>query len=135
MAESLLNHHGQGQFHAYSAGLRPRGEVDADTLALLTHLDLPTAGLRSKALEEFCTPDAPHMDLVFSVSDEQSGEDLPQLPGQPITGHWHIPDPLSCHDAPARHQALHEALRALESHIRLLLCLRPAALEHLKHVA
>jgi arsenate reductase len=48
LAESLLNHWGQGRFHGFSAGSFPKGTVHSCALKLLHSLDLPTGGLRSK---------------------------------------------------------------------------------------
>ena len=52
LAESLLNHWGQGKFRAYSAGSFPKGQVHPISIALLERLELPTDGLRSKSWDE-----------------------------------------------------------------------------------
>ena len=49
--------------------------------------------LRAKHLSEFQTPESIKMDFVFTVCDTAAGEDCPPWPGQPITGHWGMPDP------------------------------------------
>jgi protein-tyrosine-phosphatase len=50
--------------------------------------------LRSKHLSEFQEPDAPVMDFVFTVCDTAAAEECPPWSGQPITGHWGLPDPV-----------------------------------------
>jgi ArsR family transcriptional regulator, arsenate/arsenite/antimonite-responsive transcriptional repressor / arsenate reductase (thioredoxin) len=52
------------------------------------------SGLRSKHISEFQQPGAIVMDFVFTVCDTAAAEDCPPWPGQPITGHWGLPDPV-----------------------------------------
>jgi len=52
------------------------------------------AGLRSKHISEFRQPQSPGMDFVFTVCDTAAAEECPPWPGQPITGHWGLPDPV-----------------------------------------
>lgn len=59
LAERLLEHHGAGRFRDHSAGSVPRGTVHTLVLALLQEAGLPTAGLCSKAWDEFAAPGAP----------------------------------------------------------------------------
>lgn len=123
LAESLLNHWGQGAFKGFSAGSHPKGVVHPDALALLRALDLPTEGLRSKGWEEFATPGAPRMDFIFTVCDQAAGEVCPVWPGQPMTAHWGLPDPAAVASPLERAQAFRDTLRALEHRIRLFLAL------------
>lgn len=95
LAEALLNHLGKGRFHAYSAGSHPAGAVHPFALDLLQKTKLPIAGLRSKSWEEFSAPGAPHFDFVFTVCDNAAGEACPAWPGQPMTAHWGIEDPVA----------------------------------------
>jgi ArsR family transcriptional regulator, arsenate/arsenite/antimonite-responsive transcriptional repressor / arsenate reductase (thioredoxin) len=50
--------------------------------------------LRSKHVSEFQQPGSIVMDFVFTVCDTAAGEECPPWPGQPITGHWGLPDPV-----------------------------------------
>ena len=94
LAESALNKLGEGRFRGYSAGSFPKGAVNPDALRLLERIGYPTEGLHSKSWEEFSVPDAPVMDFVFTVCDTAAAEECPPWPGQPITGHWGLPDPV-----------------------------------------
>ncbi|HTU65303.1 MAG TPA: arsenate reductase ArsC [Steroidobacteraceae bacterium] len=95
LAESLLNHLGSERFRAYSAGSHPKGAVHPLALELLTRLDLPTVGLRSKSWDEFSRPGAPAIDLVITVCDNAAGETCPLWPGSPLKTHWGIDDPAA----------------------------------------
>jgi arsenate reductase len=95
LAEGLLNHLGQGRFHAYSAGSHPKGEVHPLALATLERLHLPTTGYRSKNWDEFARPDAPQLDFIFTVCDNAAGEVCPIWPGKPTSAHWGVPDPAA----------------------------------------
>jgi arsenate reductase (thioredoxin) len=132
LAESLLNHWGQGHFRAYSAGSFPRGEVNPMALELLRSLDLPTEGMRSKGWDEFAAPGAPVMDFVITVCDQAAGEVCPVWPGQPVTAHWGVADPAAVEGPElVRRQAFRDALRLLETRIRLFVSLRREALDAL----
>ena len=93
-AEALLRDLGRGRFRAHSAGTRPNTELNPFVLEILHRNGHDTAGLRAKHVSEFQTPDAPEMDFVFTVCDTAAAEDCPPWPGQPITGHWGLPDPV-----------------------------------------
>src|SRR5882672_6623455 len=93
MAEAILKFKGRPNFTAYSAGSQPKGTVHPEALRQLEKARLPTDGYRSKGWEEFSTPDAPHLDFVFTVCDSAAAEACPIWPGQPMTAHWGIPDP------------------------------------------
>lgn len=95
IAEAILNSRTDGRFRGFSAGSHPKGEVHPLALEELTRLHISTAGLRSKGWQEFATPQAPHMDFVFTVCDKAAGEVCPAWPGQPITAHWGMPDPAA----------------------------------------
>jgi arsenate reductase (thioredoxin) len=95
MAEAILNKAGAGKFRAYSAGSHPKGRVHAETLRLLQGLGYETSGLRSKSWDEFARPGAPTFDFVFTVCDNAAAEVCPVWPGQPLTAHWGVSDPVA----------------------------------------
>ena len=97
LAESILNHPsiGQGRFRAFSAGSHPAGEVQPLALELLSQYHYPTEGLRSKNWNEFSGDGAPELDFVFTVCDKAAGEACPYWPGQPMTAHWGVEDPVA----------------------------------------
>ena len=102
LAESILNHPsiGQGRFRAFSAGSHPAGQVQPLALELLSQYHYPTEGLRSKSWNEFSGDGAPELDFVFTVCDKAAGEACPYWPGQPMTAHWGVEDPVAVQGSP-----------------------------------
>lgn len=132
LAESLIDHWGQGKFKGYSAGSYPKGAVHPLSLKLLQSLGLPVAGLRSKNWDEFATPDAPVMDFVFTVCDQAAGEVCPIWPGNPTTAHWGMPDPAAVDGSEAAQMiAFRETFRLLEARIKAFTSLPIAALDRI----
>jgi arsenate reductase len=130
LAESLMNHLGQGRFQAFSAGSHPTGEVNPLALRTLERLHLPTEGYRSKNWDEFAQPDSPALDFVFTVCDKDAGEVCPVWPGQPMTAHWGLPDPAAATDTDAvKLQAFNDTAVALKRRIELMLSLPLASLD------
>jgi arsenate reductase len=105
MAEAILNKLGAGKFRAYSAGSRPKGRANPDTLQLLQSLGYDTQRFRSKSWSEFAGPGAPALDFVFTVCDNAAGETCPMWPGQPMTAHWGIEDPAEAEGSDIRKEA------------------------------
>jgi arsenate reductase len=95
MAECALNRWGKGRFRAFSAGSHPKEAVHPLTLELLAQLDYDTANLRSKSWDEFAQAGGLELDFVFTVCDNAAGEVCPVWPGQPITAHWGVRDPVA----------------------------------------
>ena len=93
-AEALLRDLGKGRFRSHSAGTRPNSALNPFALDVLRRNGHDVEGLRSKHIAEFQTPDAPAMDFVFTVCDTAAAEECPPWAGQPITGHWGLPDPV-----------------------------------------
>ena len=93
-AEAILRDLGQGRFKAFSAGTRPNTTLNPFALEVLERNGHATGEMRSKHISEFQQPSSPVMDFVFTVCDAAAAEECPPWPGQPITGHWGLPDPV-----------------------------------------
>ena len=122
LAEALINHPpiGLGKFRGYSAGSKPKGHIHPMALDLLRQYHLPVGRLRSKSWDEFAAPDAPQMDFVITVCDQAAAEVCPVWPGQPVTGHWSVPDPAAVEGPEeVRRRAFREAHQALRRRIEL----------------
>ncbi len=118
MAEAILNRLGAGRFKAFSAGSRPAGKVNPFALALLAELDHPTAGLCSKSWDEFSSPNAPHLDFVFTLCGNAEKEVCPVWWGAPMKAHWGLTDPAAVTGSDAaKRAAFAEAYRALSNRI------------------
>jgi arsenate reductase len=132
LAEAILNLKGRPNFTGYSAGSHPSGTVRPEALKQLEKAHVPTAGLRSKAWDEFSLPSAPHLDFVFTVCDNAAQEACPVWPGQPMTAHWGVPDPAAVHgSAEEIERAFRGAFFILERRISLFLSLPLKSLDSL----
>jgi arsenate reductase (thioredoxin) len=132
MAEAILRHRGEPNFHAFSAGSHPAGHLNAFALRQIEESGLPTAGLRSKSWDEFAQPGAPQMDFVFTLCDSAAREVCPVWPGHPLTAHWGMPDPGNAGTTDAElERAFRDAYFTLERRIELFLSLPLHSLETL----
>jgi arsenate reductase (thioredoxin) len=133
LAESLLNNLGKGRFRAYSAGSHPAGQINPFALELLEKNDFPTGELRSKPWDEFAQPDSPQLDFVITVCDKAAGEVCPVWPGQPMSAHWGIPDPVALEgsDEQKRH-AFVDAMNQLQRRICMFVSLPFDKLDRMK---
>jgi arsenate reductase len=131
LAESLLNHWGQGRFRGFSAGSFPKGEVHPLAIELLKSTSLPTEGLRSKSWDEFAAPGAPAIDFIITVCDKAAGETCPVWPGRPMTAHWGIADPAAVEGDAEKRVAFRTALAELEARIKLFVSIPIGSLDRL----
>ena len=90
MAEVLLNHLGQGQYQAFSAGSCPTGQVHPQSIETLRCHGFDPGQPRSQSWDEFV---GLSMDIVITVCDRAAGERCPLFPGHPKKLHWSTPDP------------------------------------------
>jgi len=124
MAEALMTHLGRGRFKGFSAGSHPKGEVSPFALATLDQWNMPGEGCRSKSWDEFAQAGAPELDFVFTVCDSAAGEVCPVWPGQPMTAHWGVADPMAVEGSDEQKARAHaEAAKILKRRIELMLAL------------
>jgi len=124
MAESLLTLQGGRRFRAFSAGSQPAGKPHPMAIELLQRNRFPTESLRSKSWDEFAQPDAPAMDFVLTVCDQAAGETCPVWPGQPMSAHWGVADPVAATGSEEqRRQAFNDAFLVLNRRIAMFLAL------------
>jgi protein-tyrosine-phosphatase len=132
IGEAIMNKLGGGQFIAYSAGSQPAGSVHPFARELLQKLDYPVATLRSKSWDEFALPGAPALDFVFTVCDSAAAETCPIWPGQPMSAHWGVPDPVKAEGTEAEKRlAFAEAYRMLNNRISAFINLPLSSLDRL----
>jgi arsenate reductase len=100
------------------------------TRAQIENAGLSTENFRSKSWDEFSEPDSPSLDFVFTVCDNAANEVCPLWPGQPMTAHWGIPDPVAVQGTPEEiEHAFSQAFTMLDRRISLFLCLPLATLD------
>ncbi|MDR4493086.1 MAG: arsenate reductase ArsC [Nitrospirales bacterium] len=119
MAEALINHLGQGRYHAWSAGSHPTGTVHPLALATLERQNIDPGQPRSKSWNEMT---ARSFELIITVCDQAAGETCPIVPGQPRKLHWSIPDPAKATGTDSDIQAaFDQTFILLKNHIESLL--------------
>jgi arsenate reductase len=124
MAEAVMNQLGGHRFRGFSAGSQPAGQPHPMAIDLLKRYHYHTDTLRSKSWEEFAAPGAPEMDFVLTVCDKAAGEVCPVWPGQPISAHWGVDDPVAVTGPEdKRRHAFNEALLVLSRRVALFLAL------------
>jgi len=132
IGEAILNKLGAENFHAYSAGSQPKGQVNPHTIQLLQSLGYDTSSYRSKSWDEFAKAGEPKFDFVFTVCDSAAAETCPVWPGQPMTAHWGIPDPAEATGTQAEIAlAFKEAYRLLNQRIGIFTALPLHSLDRL----
>jgi arsenate reductase len=130
IAECAIGRWGRGKFKGYSAGSRPAGEINPMTLRVLRDLHYDLTRLRSKSWDEFARADSPPLDFVFTVCDQAAGEACPLWPGQPITAHWGVADPVTfCGAEEAKRRFFLRVYGELENRIKIFTSLRLETLD------
>ncbi|MDO7564390.1 MAG: helix-turn-helix domain-containing protein [Planktomarina temperata] len=118
IAETILRERVGDRFTAYSAGTAHRSELNPFAVEMLKSKGHDVSLLRSKNIAEFHGADAPRIDFVFTVCDHAANEDCPTWPGQPVSGHWGMPDPVKADGTDAEKRlAFHQTYGALHNRI------------------
>ncbi|MFC3613162.1 helix-turn-helix domain-containing protein [Lutimaribacter marinistellae] len=131
-AESLLRRLGGDRFTVYSAGTRPYSELNPFALKVLEDKGHDVSHLRSKNVSEFSGPDAPALDFVFTVCNQAANEECPAWEGQPISGHWGMPDPVRVDGTDAEKSlAFQQAYGALKHRIEAFTALPVESLDRI----
>jgi len=129
-AEAIMRHEAGDRFNAYSAGTRPRSELNPFAIEMLKAKGLPTEELRAKNISEFQGPDAPKLDFVFTVCDLAANEECPAWTGQPISAHWGLPDPVKATGTDAEKRlAFQQTYGAMANRIKAFTALPLASLD------
>ncbi|MCV2888467.1 arsenate reductase/protein-tyrosine-phosphatase family protein [Ruegeria aquimaris] len=129
-AEAILRKEAGDRFDAYSAGTRPRSELNPFALDVLQQNGHDISLLRAKNVSEFQGHDAPSFDFVFTVCDQAANEDCPAWVGQPISAHWGLPDPAKAGgNAAEKNLAFHQTYGALRNRIVAFAALPIASLD------
>jgi protein-tyrosine-phosphatase len=132
MAEAIMNRIGPPKFNAWSAGSMPKGAVHPLTLEVLRGNHFLVDQFRSKSWEEFSGPGAPVLDFVFTVCDDAAAEVCPIWPGQPMSAHWGLPDPVQASGNAAQVAlAFADTFRMLRHRIEVFVNLPVASLDRL----
>lgn len=117
-AETILRDMAGDKFAAYSAGTAHRSELNPFAVEMLQSKGHDVSLLRSKNVSEFQRADAPKMDFVFTVCDRAANEECPTWPGQPLSGHWGMPDPVKAEGTDAEKRlAFQQTYGALRNRI------------------
>jgi arsenate reductase len=131
-AEAILRKEAGDRFEAYSAGTRPRSELNPFALDVLQQKGHDTSVLRAKTIAEFQGEGAPKFDFVFTVCNQAANEDCPAWTGQPVSAHWGMPDPVKAEGTDAQKSlAFHQAYGALHNRIKVFTALPIASLDRI----
>lgn len=131
-AESILRDIAGDRFVAYSAGTKPRSELNPFALEVLEKNGHDVSVLRAKNIAEFQGVDAPDFDFVFTVCNQAANEECPSWSGQPISAHWGLPDPVKVAGSDAEKSlAFHQTYGALRNRMTGFTALPIAALDRM----
>ena len=115
MGEALINHFGNGQYKAFSAGSKPAGYVHPKSIETLTRHGIEAGNPRSKSWDEF---EDMEFSLVITVCDAAASEACPVFLGPHQKLHWSTPDPAAVSGSEEEiNKAFDKAFHMLKSRI------------------
>ena len=134
LAESIMNKLGKGKFRGFSAGSHPKGQVHP--IALESYCGnwafRPTACV-AKVGTNSRRPIARTSTSYLRSAIRPPARCAPYWPGQPMTAHWGIPDPVAVEGTDVEKSfAFREAFRAMETRIKLFLSLPLASIDRMR---
>lgn len=131
-AESILRKEAGDRFVAYSAGTKPRSELNPFALEVLEQKGHEVSVLEAKNVSVFQGEDAPHLDFVFTVCNQAANEECPAWTGQPVSAHWGMPDPVTVEGSDAEKSlAFQQAYGALLNRIKAFAALPISSLDRM----
>lgn len=131
-AECLLRDLDGRRFNVFSAGTKPYSELNPFALRVLQDKGHDISSLRSKNVSEFSGDDAPELDFVFTVCNQAANESCPAWEGQPVSGHWGMPDPVKVDGTDAEKAlAFQQAYGALKRRIEAFAALPVESLDRI----
>ncbi|MEN8658579.1 MAG: ArsR family transcriptional regulator [Marivita sp.] len=131
-AEAILRDLAPDRFNVYSAGTKPKSELNPFALQVLQHNGHDISDLRSKNIGEFKGEDPPALDFVFTVCDQAANEECPAWQGQTISAHWGLPDPVQIEGTDAENSlAFHQTYGALHNRMTGFAALPFASLDRI----
>ena len=136
MAEALLRQMGNDRFEAHSAGVRPYSELNPFVIDLLQAKGHDITALRAKHVDEYRQADTAPFDFVFTVCDAAANEECPAWPGQTVTAHWGLKDPVKVAGTDAQKaQAFQDTYGILANRLTLFTTLPLESLDRAKRQA
>lgn len=129
-AETILRDAAGDRFDVHSAGTKPYSELNPFALDVLRQNGHDISVLRAKNISEFQGEDVPEFDFVLTVCDQAANEECPPWPGQPVSAHWGMPDPVKADGTEAqRALAFRQAYGALYNRLKVFTALPIATLD------
>lgn len=131
-AEAILRDLAPDCFNVYSAGTKPKSDLNPFALEVLEQNGHDVSDLRAKNIGEFQTEDAPALDFVFTVCDQAANEDCPAWQGETMGAHWGLPDPVRVQGTDAEKSlAFHQSYGALRNRMTGFAALSFASLDRI----